>query len=899
VGKDSTGATVSYFKGAPEDWQTGLATYSSIYYPDLWKGIDLSYSGNGEELKQEFVLAPGADPMQIQLVYRGADVSLNNKGELVVFTPVGSFTDAAPVAYQEIDGKRVEVSVDFVLGPSSGSGPEATTTYSFRLGTYDPTLPLVIDPAVLVYCGYVGGSGAEEGHGIAVDGSGQAYITGYTDSTQTSFPASGGPDLTQNGGYDAFVAKVKADGTGLVYCGYVGGSGSDYGYGIAVDGSGQAYITGETYSTQTSFPVSGGPDLTENGNVDAFVAKVHYSFSPSVTGLSQISGPPSGGTSVVITGVDFQRVTAVTFGGTPAASYHVDSETQITAASPGHALGTVQVQVTAGGMATADTAADDFTYVVYTRYQQSDAMLTYLGSWSVTSSWSFSGGSLHSTGVTGAAALMIFTDSAVSLVATTGRGYGKALVSLDGAPAEYVDFYSATTLYKQPVYVKSGLAAGEHTLTIKCAGEKNASSSGYSINLDAIDVGGMLNQAPVPERHQQDDGNFEYSGVWAPTSSWSASGLSFTSVDAPGSAVNITFDGTYLAWYATTGRAYGKAQVSLDGGAPVLVDFYASYTKYKQRVYTTGLLADGSHTLSIYWVGLKNAAATGTRIDVDAFDILGTVATAPEPAPILWRYQQSDSRLTYLGTWSYSSTWSASGGSLVSTAVTGAGVLVDFTGTSVSLLAKTAPWYGEATVTLDGSDETVDFYSAATLYKQPVWSATGLSPGPHTLTIKCAGTKRLASAGCSIDLDALDITGYLVQAPVVTRYQQDNTAFAYTGTWTPSATTWLASGGSFTSANVTGAKVIVDFTGEYLAWYAKTAPWYGKATVTLDSGTPFEVDLYSATQLYKKQVYNTGLLAEGGHILIIQWSGLKRPAASGTTIDVDTFDIVGTLPPAP
>ena len=121
---------------------------------------------------------------------------------------------------------------------------------------------------------------------------------------------------------------------------------------------------------------------------------------------------------------------------------------------------------------------------------------------------------------------------------------------------------------------------------------------------------------------------------------------------------------------------------------------YSSYYQYKQRVYETGLLADGPHTLSVYWIDQMNPASRGTSITVDTFDILGTVTTAPEPPPILWRYQQSDTRLTFLGSWSYGATWSASGGSFYSTGEKGAAVVVNFTGTSVSLLARTTPWYG-------------------------------------------------------------------------------------------------------------------------------------------------------------------------------------------------------------
>ena len=135
----------------------------------------------------------------------------------------------------------------------------------------------------LDYCGYIGGSdygylhenNFDYAHDIAVDGDGNAYITGLTTSSQATFPVTVGPDLTQNGYWDAFVAKVKADGTALDYCGFIGGSEYDRGNGIAVDNYGNAYVTGYTLSTQTTFPVMVGPDLTHNGAPDAFVAKVN------------------------------------------------------------------------------------------------------------------------------------------------------------------------------------------------------------------------------------------------------------------------------------------------------------------------------------------------------------------------------------------------------------------------------------------------------------------------------------------------------------------------------------------------------------------------------------------------------------------------------------------------
>jgi hypothetical protein len=267
-------AVVSYFKGPKEDWKAGLSTYGSIVYSDLWPGIDLVYSGAANRLKYTFLVKPGADPARVRLAYRGVrGVKVNDAGQLEVETPAGLLQDDKPYAYQEVEGRRVEISARYSLDRASLGGPRA---YRFELGSYDRSKPLVLDPAVFVYCGYMGGSGEDDGFAIAVDGSGSAYIAGITSSTEATFPVTVGPDLTLNGFYDAFVAKVNAAGTALVYAGYIGGSGLDVANGIAVDSSGNAYVTGRTESTEATFPVTVGPDLTYNGGFyDAFVAKVN------------------------------------------------------------------------------------------------------------------------------------------------------------------------------------------------------------------------------------------------------------------------------------------------------------------------------------------------------------------------------------------------------------------------------------------------------------------------------------------------------------------------------------------------------------------------------------------------------------------------------------------------
>ena len=273
-GENPSTALMSYFTGRPENWQPAVKSFTRLIYADLWPGIDLIFSGVADQLKYLFVVKPGADPRAIQLRYRGADlVQINSAGQLEVRTSLGGLTDDKPSAYQQANMAIAGVDVGYDLRTGMGDSFQ----YGFRLANYDRSMPLIIDPAILVYSGFIGGSGDDRGNAIAVDSDGNAYITGETNSLESSFPDVAGPDPTFNGSVDAFVAKVNAAGTALIYAGFIGGTGDDRGKAIAVDGDGNAYIAGDTTSTQTSFPVTVGPDLTQNGATDAFVAKVNAS----------------------------------------------------------------------------------------------------------------------------------------------------------------------------------------------------------------------------------------------------------------------------------------------------------------------------------------------------------------------------------------------------------------------------------------------------------------------------------------------------------------------------------------------------------------------------------------------------------------------------------------------
>jgi hypothetical protein len=201
---------------------------------------------------------------------------VNEKGKLEIDTPSGGFEDGRPVAYQIVDGRRKEVGVKYDLKNEE----ENPFSYGFHIPAYDATQTLILDPALIVYCGYIGGPKGDGATDIAVDADGNVYISGGTLSDESGFPVCTGPDLTFNDRYsypmgDAFVAKINSEGTHLIYCGYIGGAVTDAAYNIDVDPQGNAYVLGWTSSGQDSFPVKVGPDLTINGQEDLFVAKVN------------------------------------------------------------------------------------------------------------------------------------------------------------------------------------------------------------------------------------------------------------------------------------------------------------------------------------------------------------------------------------------------------------------------------------------------------------------------------------------------------------------------------------------------------------------------------------------------------------------------------------------------
>ncbi len=306
---------------APAKWQTGLQTFERVRYRDVYPGTDVVYFGNRGRLEYDFRLRPGADPSRIALYVEGARrLAIAPNGDLLIVTPAGTLRERAPLAYQTIAGKRIEVASSYSL---------MGDRVAFQLGPYERSRPLTIDPIVLVYSTLLGGGGADSGHGIAVDGAGAAYVTGVAAILSGDFPTTPGAFDTSNvsNSDQAFVTKLNPAGTALEYSTFIGGDSIDVGRAIAVDSGGSAYITGETWDAApptSDFPTSPGAfDTTHNGgpagggiNSDVFVAKLNatgtaLSYSTFLGGdhIDQ-------GLGIALDGMGAAYVTGSTFDGT-------------------------------------------------------------------------------------------------------------------------------------------------------------------------------------------------------------------------------------------------------------------------------------------------------------------------------------------------------------------------------------------------------------------------------------------------------------------------------------------------------------------------------------------------------------------------------------------------------
>jgi hypothetical protein len=276
-GQDELPGKSNYFMGHnPKLWHTAIPTFAKVENHDLYPGIDLVYYGSQQQLEYDLRVSPGADPGRISFDFRAdsgvklrasSPVSVDEAGNLVSSANSSEVLLRKPVVYQVSSTPSGAVTRTAVQATYTVT---KNNTVRFQVGSYDRTKTLIIDPVVPFYSTYLGGANNDYGYGIALDAKGNAYVTGSTASL--NFPVLGCIQCVNAGGLaDAFVTKLNPG--GLVYSTYLGGAGNDYGYGIAVDPLGNAYVTGSTSSP--NFPMAFCFQcIFQGGAADVFVTEI-------------------------------------------------------------------------------------------------------------------------------------------------------------------------------------------------------------------------------------------------------------------------------------------------------------------------------------------------------------------------------------------------------------------------------------------------------------------------------------------------------------------------------------------------------------------------------------------------------------------------------------------------
>lgn len=233
-------------------------------------------------------------------------------------------------------------------------------------------------------------------------------------------------------------------------------------------------------------------------------------------------------------------------------------------------------------------------------------------SWTGVSDPTANGGTLRISAKANATAVFHFTGTSVKWLLRKAPDQGRATVLIDGVNKGTVDGYAASPANATLVY--SGLANRAHTLTVKVLGTKRAAATAANVTVDGFVVGATTTQDSSPK--------VTYDG-WTAVAQPAASGGSFRSDGAAGASATLRFTGTGADWITARGPANGKASVSIDGGPATTVDLYRSSNAWQVVGRSFSGLAPGSHTIVVKVLGTRNAAATGTRIPVDAFVVHG------------------------------------------------------------------------------------------------------------------------------------------------------------------------------------------------------------------------------------------------------------------------------------
>lgn len=356
--------------------------------------------------------------------------------------------------------------------------------------------------------------------------------------------------------------------------------------------------------------------------------------------------------------------------------------------------------------------------------------ISYSTAWTAINDANATGGHYRISEAQNATAAFSFTGDNITWITAKGPAYGEAEVFIDGVSQHVYDLYSATQDWQHAITF-DGLAPGDHTIVVKVLRQKNASSSGYGVVVDAFSV-----------KVDDHDGGVAYAGAWTQKnipSGCQAYKDTVSYSDQVHASCTFTFEGQGVTWFSSKGPDRGIAWLYLDGVNKGTVDLYATNYTFDHAVKTFSGLASGQHNLKVIVTGMKNPSSSGDRTVIDAFAEL---------------FEENDPRIAYSLAWVCKPCAPASGGDLHYTDAAGAKATYQFAGNSITWLTSTGPNRGIARVYIDGVDKgTVDLHAPSYSFKVPI-VYTGLSWGPHTIEI--VNTGNTSGTGTRIVLDGFE-----------------------------------------------------------------------------------------------------------------------------------------------
>jgi hypothetical protein len=397
-----------------------------------------------------------------------------------------------------------------------------------------------------------------------------------------------------------------------------------------------------------------------------------------------------------------------------------------------------------------------------------------------------------------------------------------------------VDQYAAAYANGQTVWSSPTLAYGTHYLQVVTLGDKRPESTGTRVVVDAFRITGV----PAVWRYDDADVRIVRNGTWTKTADTNMFGGTYYQTNSTGADVYVGFNGTRVDWVAPMAPNYGLAKVYIDGTEVATVDQYRSSYANKQTVWSSGTLTAGNHTLRIAVLGDKRSASTGTKIVVDAFDMIGVLTSTDLVPP--------------------------------------------------QTAATIAPRYDRtATITLNPTDAGTGVLATRYRMDAGVWTTGTVAQtsvlGTHTIDY------------FSIDKAGNRETTHTAAFYVAARFDDASPSVAYTGTWytQTDSTMWA---GAYHHASTASASVEATFSGAEVAWIGPMTTSYGKANVFIDGVLVQEVDQYRASYANSQVVWTSGPLTDGVHTIKIEALGARNGLSTGNKIVVDALDLVGASP---